>query len=110
MKKLIISLFLISLVSFIAAEEISLGLVVGIEGNSLILVDGEKFQLPNISACRFVTEDNQALDTASFTFPFTATVITPDNFEDPTIQTTVIKIHKFYEIEEGRLVERTSTK
>ena len=91
------------------AEEISLGMVTGIKGNSFILVDGLELPMPGASMGRYVNKNNQAVDAASVTFPFTASLIV--NTDLPAhmrAQTTVVKIHKFYDVVDGRLVERRS--
>jgi hypothetical protein len=107
MKHLLICLIIVALP--LMAEEISLGIVTGIKGNTLILVDGLEVTLPRTSVGRFIDEDNQALDASSITFPFRASLLV--NTELPQqmrAQTTVVKIYKFYEVHEGRLVERKS--
>lgn len=107
MKYLAICLVIMALP--LMAEEVSLGMVAGVKGNSLILVDGLEVSMPGASMGRYIYENNQAVDASSITFPFTASLIT--NTELPAhmrAQTTVVKIHKFYDIVEGRLVERTS--
>jgi hypothetical protein len=94
------------------AEDMSLGMVTGVKGNALILVDGLKVSVPGASMgryIRYIDGNNQAVDPASITFPFTASLII--NKDLPTnmrAQTTVVKIHKFYDVVEGRLVERKS--
>jgi len=91
------------------AEEISLGMVTGIKGNSFILVDGLEVPMPGVSMGRYVDKNSQAVDAASVTFPFTASLIV--NTDLPIhmrAQTTVVKIHKFYDVVDGRLVERKS--
>lgn len=107
MKHLIICLVIMALP--LMAEEISLGMVTGVKGNALVLVDGLEVSMPGASMGRYIYENNQAVDAASITFPFTASLIT--NTELPAhmrAQTTVVKIHKFYDVVEGRLVERKS--
>lgn len=89
------------------AGEVSLGMVTGISGNSLVLVDGAEVRMPGTALGRYIDENNQAVDASSITFPFTASLIM--NTELPEYmraQSTVIKIHKFYDVVEGRLVER----
>jgi hypothetical protein len=89
------------------ADEVWLGMVTGIKGNSLILVDGLEVRMPGTSLGRYIDENNQAVDASLITFPFTASLIS--NTELPThmrAQSTVIQIHKFYDVVEGRLVER----
>ena len=105
MKCLAICLIILALP--LVAEETSLGMVVGIKGNSLILVDGLEVPMPGTSMGRYIDANNQAVDAASITFPFKASLIT--NTELPPhmrAQSTVVKIHKFYDVVDGRLVER----
>ena len=111
MKKLIICLAILILP--LLAEEISLGLVVGFEGNSLILVDGLKVKLPDNSLVSFVGENNQTFDAAKLPFPFTATLVTTEQTSGTAftsgpgiIKNTTIKIHKLFKVENGRLVEK----
>jgi hypothetical protein len=105
MKYLLICLIVLALP--LVAEETSLGMVTGIKGNSLVLVDGLEISMPGGSMGRYIDENNQAVDASSITFPFTASLIF--NTELPShmrAQTTVVKIHKFYDVVNGRLVER----
>lgn len=115
MKKLILCITLLTVVSF--AEEISLGLVVGAEGDSLILVDGVKVYVPNLAYARYITKENSEANLTSVTYPYTASLITAtaadeeDPFSLPTAEesprnVSVIKIHAFYDIVDGRLVKR----
>jgi hypothetical protein len=107
MKKLIIFLIIISLP--LLAEEISLGMVTGIKGDSLILVDGLKVHVPRASLGRYINENNQPVDAASISFPFTASLVVNRELpEQARAQTTMVKIHKFYVEIDGRLVERKS--
>lgn len=107
MKKLMICLIFIALP--LLAADISLGMVTGVKGNSLVLVDGLEVSVPGVSIGRYIDENNQAVDATSITFPFTASLIT--NTELPAhmrARTTMVKIHKFYDVVDGRLVERKS--
>ena len=105
MKYLAICLIILALP--LMADEVSLGMVTGIKGNSLILVDGVEVRMPGMSLGRYIDENNQAVDGSSITFPFTASLITNTELpEHMRAQSTVIKIHKFYDVVEGRLVER----
>jgi hypothetical protein len=89
------------------ADEVSLGMVTGINGNALVLVDGVEVRMPGISIGRFIDENNQAVDASSIAFPFTASLISNTELpEHMRAQSTVIKIHKFYDVVEGRLVGR----
>ena len=94
----------------LVAEEIWLGMVTGVQGDSLILCDGLKIYVPNLSLSQYVSEDKQSLDGA-VTFPFTASLITNGELSKlKRTPTTSLKIHKFYDVIEGRLIERTSFK
>lgn len=104
MKKLIICLAIIVLP--LSATEIGLGMVSGVVGDSLILVDGVKVYVPGIAMGNYITENNQTTDAASITFPFTASLITQE--ELPGYKRTMVKIHKFYDVVDGKLVERKS--
>ena len=105
MKHLMICLVIMALP--LMAEEISLGMVTGVKGNSLVLVDGLEVSIGR--SIRYISENDQAVDATSITFPFTASLIT--DTEQPTnvrARTTLVKIHKFYDVVDGRLVERRS--
>ena len=107
MHKLMICLTI--LVFPLVAAEISLGMVSGVDGNSLILTDGLRIPVANLALGPYITADNQPLDFASITFPFTASLII--NTELPERirkQRALIRIHKFYDIIDGRLVEQKS--
>lgn len=112
MKRLFLLLIVICVP--LIAEEIWLGMVDGAEGDSLILVDGLKVYVPGLSLGRYVNEDNQAIDVSSIKFPFTASLVRPDQemtSEDETdmrgvLGHTYVKIHKFYDVVNGRLEER----
>jgi hypothetical protein len=107
MKNLLICLIILALP--LMAEEISLGMVTGIKGNTLVLVDGQTFSMPRASMGRYIDENNQPVDAASITFPFTASLITNTELPSNTrAQTIVVKIHKYYDVVDGRLVERKS--
>lgn len=108
MKKIFL-LLIIALIIPLWAEEIWLGMVVGIEGESLLLVDGIKYSCPGLSSQRYITEDSQALDAARITFPFTASVVIDEQMPAQLrAQTVRIKIHAFYEMKDGRLSRRSS--
>lgn len=105
MKNLLICLILLAMP--LVAEEVSLGMVIGIKGNTLILVDGLEVTMPRTSTGRFINDNNETVDAASLTFPFTASLITNTEFlPQMRAQTTVVKIHKFYRVVDGRLAER----
>lgn len=96
-----------------AAKEISLGLVVGARGDSLLLVDDGKVYIPNLTYARYVDDNDNGL-TTEISYPFTASLVLTDDgsgslTEDRSASRTsvsVIKIHQFYEIIDGRLVPR----
>lgn len=112
MKKIILLLLILYLP--LIAEELWLGMVDGAQGDSLILVDGPKVYVPGLSLGRYVNEDNQAINASSIKFPFTASLVRPGQkmgSEDATddrniLANTYVKIHKFYDVVNGRLVER----
>ncbi|MGQ9533851.1 MAG: hypothetical protein ACUVTF_01270 [bacterium] len=112
MKRLFLLLIVICLP--LIADEVWLGMVAGATGDSLILVDGPKVYVPGLSLGRYVNEDDQAIDPGSIKFPFTASLVVPDqNFAsaDETamrilLNRAYIKIHKFYDVVNGRLLER----
>ena len=114
MKELLLCLIIFTLP--LAAGEISLGMVVGIEGDHLLLVDDMKVHVPNLSFAQYISDSDALLDNVEITFPCTMSLITNDLSapDDPESRVSsnarfaTIKIHKFYELEEGRLVERTS--
>jgi molybdopterin/thiamine biosynthesis adenylyltransferase len=104
MKKLILCLIIIVLPIF--AEEISLGMVDSVKGDTLTLVDGLKICVPNLSRGRYIDENNVAISVTSVTFPFTASLVRdetlPKHLRD---QNVFVKIHKFYKLVQGRAVE-----
>lgn len=114
MKRLLLCLIIFTLP--LVAGEIWLGMVVGAQGDSLLLVDDGKAYVPNLAYAQYISESNELLDDIEITFPCTMTIMTTDlsTSDDPGSRITsdarfaTIKIHKFYELEEGRLVERTS--
>lgn len=95
------------------AQEISLGLVVGAQGDSLVLVDNAKVYIPNLAFARYV-DDNNTPVTSSISYPFKASLVltgssgdfSPDAGSAPRTAIGVIKIHEFYDIVDGRLVKR----
>lgn len=105
MKNLLICLIILALP--LVAEQVSLGMVTGVKGNSLILTDG--LEVPVGRSVRYVFEDEEAADMTSITFPFTASLII--DTEQPLnarARTTLVKIHKFYDLVDGRLIQRQS--
>ncbi len=110
MKKLLLCLIIVALP--LMAEEIWLGMVSGAQGDSLILVDGLKIYVPNLTFAQYLSEDDHLLDNIEITYPFTASLVVND-LSDPESRAVssasipTIKIYEFYEVKEGRLVERT---
>ena len=105
MKYLLICLIVLALP--LCAEEVSLGMVTGVKGNSLVLIDGLEISIGR--AVRYITANDEAVDATSITFPFTASLII-DTEQPPNVRARIslVKIHKFYDVVEGRLVERKS--
>ena len=98
-------------------QEIYLGLVVGAQGNSLLLVDEGKVYVPNLGYAQYIDDNDSPLSTA-ISYPFTASLVTTSasasgdlSSEAGTAGRTVIntiKIHDFYDVVDGRLVKRNS--
>ncbi|OGC42143.1 hypothetical protein A2Y85_00900 [candidate division WOR-3 bacterium RBG_13_43_14] len=105
-------LFLIIFTPALFAEEISLGMVYAAEGDSLILADGLKVHVPYLSQGKYVSETDKELNLDNVQFPFTASIVTPDQdmLPEKAKQLVYVKIHKFYHEVEGRLVQTSSTK
>lgn len=110
MKKLILGLLLITVP--LLAWETWLGMVDTAEGDYLILTDGAKVYVPNLSAGRYIGEDNNPLDPKAVVFPFTASLVVGDESklipEHKRAHSVFVKIHKFYRLDSriGRLVEQ----
>jgi hypothetical protein len=111
MKKLLLCLIILAMP--LMAEEIWLGLVSGVQGDSLILVDNLKIHVPNIAFAQYLSEDDHVLDNVEITFPYKASLIVPNRSDsdpasriDSETSFPIIKIHKFYDVKDGRLVER----
>ncbi len=107
MKRLLLILAIVALPLF--AGEIWLGMVIGVEGDSLILADYLKVYAP--SALRqYVGANHEAIDvSAALEFPYTASLILEET-EDLAykgIPQTTVKIHQFYDVVDGRLIERS---
>jgi hypothetical protein len=103
MKKLIICLIIIVLPIF--AEEIGIGLVVGTNGDTLLIVDGLKIYVPNLSQGRYIDENNFPISPAMVTFPFKASLVRNETLtEHLRDQSMFVKIHKFYKLVDGVLV------
>jgi hypothetical protein len=106
MKKIILLLVLIALP--LMAEEIWLGMVMGIEGDSLVLTDNLKIYSP-AQFRQYTIGDEELLDLDEITFPFKASLIKDDkSAEFKLVPKTTIKIHNFYDVIDGRPVKRTS--
>jgi hypothetical protein len=114
MKKMLFLLIIIALP--LAAKECSLGMVAGIAGDSLILVDGLKIHVPNARQA-FVNQRNELIGFENVQFPFTATLIkeniqstdgSDESRDDqvPGLISIRIRIDKTYEIKDGRAVEK----
>jgi|GEM_PF-1981814 len=94
-------------------REISLGLVVGAQGDSLLLVDDGKVYVPNLAFASYVDENGNMVSTA-ISYPFTASLVLNNatgglgtEARSPSrTSVSVIKIHQFYEIVDGRLAKR----
>jgi len=105
MRKII--LFLLAIMLPLCAEEIYLGMVAGVDGDSLILVDGGKVYVRNLLFNRYVNANNLPIDATNVTFPFTASLTINEQIpEHARVHSVRVKIHTFYDIKDGRLVER----
>lgn len=96
-------------------QEMWLGLVVGAQGDSLLLVDEVKVHVPNLNYATFIDDNDHIINTA-ISYPFTASLVSTSvssglsseaRTEARTV-TTTIKIHDFYDVVDGRLVKRNS--
>jgi hypothetical protein len=104
MKLLIPLLLIFATLSF--ADQAGLGLVTGIEGNTIISY-GEL--QTNFEGTRLVfvgPNSNVEIARTNLRFPFTASVIQGIPAAKAYHNTTVIRIHKFYEMKKGYLQER----
>ncbi len=113
MKKLLLCLIIFALP--LMAAEISLGMVSGAQGDSLILVDDLKVYVPNLAYARYLSDNDHLLDNIEITYPYTASLVfnelsdsDPDSRAASSASIPTIKIHAFYDIVEGRAVERTT--
>lgn len=113
MKKLLLCLIIFALP--LMAAEISLGMVSGAQGDSLILVDGLKVHVPNLAYAQYLADNDHLLDNIKITYPYTASLVfnklsdsDPDSRAASSASIPTIKIHAFYDIVEGRAVERTT--
>ncbi|UCF71274.1 MAG: hypothetical protein JSW49_03055 [candidate division WOR-3 bacterium] len=84
------------------AEETYLGMVHGIEGDSLVLVDGLRIYVPNARAS--LVHRNLEFDVQNISFPFTASLVR-DRLSRTGVR-TYIRIEKLYEVVDGRLIEK----
>ncbi|MBE0433282.1 hypothetical protein IBX73_07445 [candidate division WOR-3 bacterium] len=100
MKKIILLSLVLSLGLF--AEETYLGMVDGIEGDSLILVDGLKIYVPNARGS--LTHRDPDVDVQGISFPFTASLVR-DRLSRIGVR-TYIRIEQLYEVKDGRLTEK----
>ncbi len=114
-----ILLFLIFLGLPLLAEEIWLGVVDGMKGDTLILVDGLNIYIPGLTSGKFVLENNKPMDISAITFPLKASlviderghrkapeILTTDGIKPEFSHLVYVKIHKFCEIKNGRLVDK----
>jgi hypothetical protein len=96
-------------------REIYLGLVVGAQGDSLLLVDELKVYVPNLSYAQYIDDNENTINTA-ISYPFKASLVIANASGDLSSESGIagrtavrtIKIHKFYDVVDGRLVERNS--
>ena len=88
------------------AEEMSIGMVDNVINDTLIITDGLKIYVPNLSLGRYIDENNTPIALGSITFPFTASLVSDERLpEHLGRQSIFVKIHKFYKIVNGRAVE-----
>ncbi|UCD06285.1 MAG: hypothetical protein JSV98_03385 [candidate division WOR-3 bacterium] len=100
MKAIMLLLLTFSLCLF--AEETYLGIVHGIEGDSLILVDGLRVYVPNARGS--LVYKNVSTDAQNISFPFRASLV-----RDRTSRAgarTYVRIERLYEIREGKLIAK----
>ena len=100
MKKIIFLSLAFALCLF--AEETYLGMVHGIEGDSLVLVDGLRIYVPNARGS--LVYANPDMSTEDISFPLTATLVR-DRLSR-TGSRTYVRIEKLYEVVNGQLVEK----
>lgn len=107
MKKII--LFALVFIVPLCADQIYLGMVSGVDGDSLILVDGQKVYVCNLQFNRYIDEYNHPVDATTVTFPFTASLTINEQMPEHVRAHSVrVKIHEFYDVREGRLVKKDS--
>jgi hypothetical protein len=100
MNKIILLLLTLSLCLF--ADEIYLGMVHGIKGDSLILADGLRIYVPNARSS--LVYENAFTDAENVSFPFTASLIRDRLSRSGT--RTYVRIEQQYLLIEGRFVEK----
>lgn len=100
MKAMILLLLTFSLCLF--AEETYLGMVHGIDGDSLVLVDGLKIHVPNARGS--LVYKNVSTDAQNISFPFTASLIS--DRKSRAGARTYVRVERLYEIRQGRLIEK----
>jgi hypothetical protein len=100
MKAIILLLLTFSLCLF--AEETYLGVVHGIEGDSLILVDGLKVHVQNAGGS--LVYNNMRTDAQNISFPFTATLVS-DRASRAGAR-TYVRVERLYEVKKGQLVAK----
>lgn len=115
MKKLL--LLLIICTGPLLAADTFLGIATGINGDTLILTDNLKIHVPNIRQA-FVNSRKETIDFEKITFPLEAVLVTPDDesavpVADNSrergqigITTTFIRVNKFFDLKDGRLIDR----
>jgi hypothetical protein len=115
MKKLL--LLIIICTAPVLAADVFLGIATGINGDTLILTDNLKICVPNLRQA-FVNTRNETIGFEKITFPLEAVLVTPgDETTPPTddndlgraklgITTTFVKVNKFFDVKDGRLVQK----
>ena len=100
MKTMILFLLTFSLCLF--AEETYLGMVHGIEGDSLVLVDGLKIYVQNARGS--LVYKNVPTDAQNISFPFRASLIRDRMSRAGT--RTYVRVERLYEIKKGKLIAK----
>lgn len=100
MKGIILLLLAFSLCLF--ADETFLGMVHGIEGDSLVLVDGLRIYVQNASAS--LVHKNRSIDPQNISFPFTASLVTDRRSRTGT--RAYVRIEQLYEVKKGQLIAK----
>ena len=104
MKKLLLCLTIAALPLF--AGEVWLGMVIDAQGDSLVLADDFMVYAPRAMR-QYVSENGDAIDVSTLEFPYTASLITDEATEFKGMHRVTVKIHKCYNVVEGRLVEKS---